>query len=321
MALDGWERELAERLAARANPSLRRRDLGAFSALADTLLDEPTGHDIDLVDLIRFAVAYADRQDSSSTDREAKAQRAAGAAFLHAGSSPTNADVALIAKGNGKSYSGDIRSKLARDTWAYMIYKRVLGDDRRGFYSYKPGADVRGAFRDALVKAVRTAELAGEQFRAFCRDQRGIEREAFALHYAKPEQGIASTDTRLDRSDARDVNFPDGSLVPIGAHFTKTWEVRNIGQVAWIGRRLTRMTPQGPTLPSSPDWIPIPDTFPGQTIQLSVDFVAGRVQGFSTVKFKMTDENGGLYFPNKYVYGLTLLIETGGFQWIQRDLP
>lgn len=321
MAVDSWKHELAERFAARADPALRRRDLRALQELADSLIDEPTGHDIDLVDFIRFAVAFADRQDSRSTDREAKALRAAGAAFLHAGSAPTNADVALIAKGNGKSFAGDTGSKLARDTWAYMVYKRVLGDDRRGFYSYKPGADMRGAFRDALITAVRLAESGGEQFRSFCTEQRAIERENFAIHYADPKQGVASTESRLDRSDARDVNFPDGSLVPIGAHFTKTWEVTNIGQVAWIGRRLTRMTPQGPTFPSSPDWVPIPDTFPGQTIQLSVDFVAGRVQGFSTVRFKMTDEKGNLYFPSKYVYGLTLLIETGGFQWIERDLP
>ncbi|GAA3734755.1 hypothetical protein GCM10022239_08610 [Leifsonia bigeumensis] len=321
MAIDSWEQELADRFVARGNPSLRRHDLSALSALADILLDQSTGYDIDLVDLIRFAVAYSDHEDPSSADREAKALCAAGAAFLHAGSSPTNADVALIAHGNGKSYNGDTGSKLARDTWAYMIYKRALGDDRRGFYSYKPGADMRGAFREALIKAVRTAELAGEQFRSFCTEQRGVEREGYALHYAESKRGTASTDSRLDRSDARDVNFPDGSLVPIGAHFTKTWEVTNIGQVAWIDRRLTRMTPQGPTFPSSPDWIPIPDTFPGQTIHLSVDFIAGRVQGFSTVRFKMTDEEGTLYFPNKYLYGLTLLIETGGFKWIGRDLP
>ena len=81
------------------------------------------------------------------------------------------------------------------------------------------------------------------------------------------------------------------------------------------------MTPQGPTFPSSPDWIPIPDTFPGQITQLSVDFIAGRVQGFSTVRFKMTDAEGNLYFPGKYPYGLTLLVETAAVEWIDRILP
>jgi hypothetical protein len=321
MTVHSWRRELEDRFAPRADPVLRRADLPRLSELAEEVLDEPAGYDIDIIDLVRFAVAYADRLDSSSTDRTERALRAAGAAFLHAGIAPGNSDVDLIGKGNGSGFGGDAASKLARDTWAYMVYKRTLGDDRRGFYSYKPGADMRGAFRDALVASLQSAASAGDQFRSFCKAQRSEERERFALDYAERQPGVASTASRLDRADGRDVNLPDGSLVPLGAHFTKTWEVRNTGQVPWIGRRLTRMTPQGPTFPSSPDWIPIPDTFPGQMIQISVDFVAGRVQGFSTVRFKMTDEEGNLYFPGKYPYGLTLLIETGGYDWIGRELP
>jgi len=149
-----------------------------------------------------------------------------------------------------------------------------------------------------------------------------MERKSFALHYADPKQGVASTESRLDRSDARDVNFPDGSLVPIGAHFTKTWEVTNIGQVAWSRSSPHSHDPTGSDLPivpgmgSDPRYVSGPD-----------DPAVGRLRRRKSSRFldsAVQDDGrgeGNLYFPNKYVYGLTLLIETGGFQWIQRDLP
>ncbi len=180
---------------------------------------------------------------------------------------------------------------------------------------------MRRQFQDAVIAAVALAADTPDAFRSLTHQQRARESTAAAIEYMDKQPGIASSAQRHDHSDARDLNFPDGTLVPLGARFTKTWEVRNIGQVPWIGRRLTRMTPQGPTFPWSDEWIPIPDTFPGQSVQLSVDFVAARVQGFTTIRFKMTDDQGTLYFPNKYAHGLTLLIETGGVEWIDRRLP
>lgn len=319
-AEDGWRSELTSLFAARANPALHRERLSGLASLAEELLPDASGYDIDIADLLRLAVEYANTLDAGSPSLEESARRLAGAAFLHAGNIPTNEDRDLIAKGNGVTYSGDVSSKRARDTWAYVVYKRTKHDDRRSFYSYKPGADLRGTFRDALIGAVTVALASDEKFRAFVRDARRVEQNARSLDYADKRQGVASTSQKKDRADARDVNLPDGSLVPLGARFTKTWEVHNIGQVAWIGRRLTRHTPQGVTFPSSSDWVPIPDTFPGETVLLSVDFVAARVQGFTEVRFKMTDEHGNLYFPNKYPYGLTLLIETAGVDWIERPL-
>lgn len=199
-----------------------------------------------------------------------------------------------------------------------MTYKQVRGDTRRASYTYKPGLDRRQRFAEAVLAALVHADAHREDFAEVVRRRRRAEQDASAIDYRDKAPGIASTEHRLDRADARDLKFPDGSLVPLGARFTKTWEVHNIGQVAWIGRRLTRQTPQGPTFPSSPEWVPIADTFPGESVQLSVDFIAARVQGFTEVRFKMTDEYGVLFFPNKYPSGLTLLIETAGVQWIQR---
>ena len=154
MSAHEWKEELAALFAARANPALQRKTLRELARLADDLLPDASGYDIDIADLIRFAVALADSRDADALDLEPRARRAAAAAFLHAGITPNSADRELIAQGNGKNYNGDPHSKQARDTWAYMTYKRTKHDDRRRFYSYKPGAERRTKFRDALITAV-----------------------------------------------------------------------------------------------------------------------------------------------------------------------
>lgn len=305
--------------AARANPRLSQDVQRSLARLASELLPDATSYDIDLIDLIRFSATFADQ--TSPDDRESRARRAAGAAFLHAGAVPRAADRNLIARGNVRNYNGDPASKLARDTWAYMVYKRTKSDDRRRFYSYKPGAEMRDRFCEALIKAIEAANETPERFHEFVRERRRQELNAAGIEYSDKRPGIASTSSKIDRSTARDVNYPDGSIVGLGQRFTKTWSVTNIGQVAWIGRRLMRVTPQSPTFPSSPDWIAIPDTFPGETVLLSVEFQAGRVQGFSEVRFKMTDDQGTLFFPNKYPHGLTLIVDTENIETIERSLP
>lgn len=39
----------------------------------------------------------------------------------------------------------------------------------------------------------------------------------------------------------RDVTIPDGSILNSGEKFTKIWEIRNTGNVAWQNRYLTRL--------------------------------------------------------------------------------
>lgn len=41
----------------------------------------------------------------------------------------------------------------------------------------------------------------------------------------------------------RDVTIPDGTRVLVGTRFKKTWEIQNVGDVAWEGRRLVREGP------------------------------------------------------------------------------
>jgi transcriptional regulator with XRE-family HTH domain len=60
---------------------------------------------------------------------------------------------------------------------------------------------------------------------------------------------------------------PDGVTVPLGATFQKAWTIRNSGTVPWYGRRLRRIGPTtSPWTLTSPRFIAIPDTEPGQTV-------------------------------------------------------
>lgn len=85
----------------------------------------------------------------------------------------------------------------------------------------------------------------------------------------------------------RDVTYPDGDLVLPGQRFTKTWELQNVGQVVWVDRHLQCMDEDivvymrsgeqlhlAQSLVPAVPRIPVPTTPPGQTVQLSVEFMA-----------------------------------------------
>ncbi|MDY0329336.1 MAG: NBR1-Ig-like domain-containing protein [Thiomonas sp.] len=86
-----------------------------------------------------------------------------------------------------------------------------------------------------------------------------------------------------------DLTMPDHALVLPGEAFRKVWEVQNVGNVPWRGRRLVRVdddyvlarrTADGlravlsPSLASLHREIAIPDALPGQPAQIGVDFSA-----------------------------------------------
>jgi hypothetical protein len=107
----------------------------------------------------------------------------------------------------------------------------------------------------------------------------------------------------------RDVTIPDGTVMAPAEPFTKTWEIRNSGEVPWTGRFLTRLGPTaGGGVPSSPRRVTIPDTDPGETVEISVPMKAHRLNGSAEIHWKMTDGRGNLYFPDRYSDGLVLTI-------------
>jgi hypothetical protein len=106
-----------------------------------------------------------------------------------------------------------------------------------------------------------------------------------------------------------DVTIADGSVMPPLTSFQKTWRVRNSGTVPWVGRRLAREgAAAGLGIPSSPAFSPIPDTPPGQLVDITVPLVASRIDCTAQIRWKMVDRDGRQFFPDRYWYGLMLII-------------
>jgi transcriptional regulator with XRE-family HTH domain len=105
---------------------------------------------------------------------------------------------------------------------------------------------------------------------------------------------------------------PDGSTVPCGAVFTKTWTIRNSGSVPWRGRRLRRIGPAtGPWTLTSARLTPIPNTEPGEAVAISVQVKAPQMETAAVAQWKMVDKDELLYFPDRYSVGLALYVLVG----------
>ncbi|MEP3654306.1 MAG: NBR1-Ig-like domain-containing protein [Litorimonas sp.] len=98
----------------------------------------------------------------------------------------------------------------------------------------------------------------------------------------------------------KDVTIPDGTSIPVNTTYVKTWRVKNIGNVAWENRYLKRMTPLSSLICSSPAMVPIPDTQPGETIDISVTFKTPHLPGSCRTDWKTSDDRGNLYFPDMH---------------------
>ncbi|RSN31388.1 hypothetical protein DMC61_14670 [Amycolatopsis sp. WAC 04169] len=106
-----------------------------------------------------------------------------------------------------------------------------------------------------------------------------------------------------------DVSVPDGTVMAPGQKFVKVWRLRNSGTVPWIGRYLRRLgAPSGLGIPSSPVEVRIPDTMPGELVDISVPLKAHMLPGTAQIHWKMVDEDGFEYFPDRYYQGIFLTI-------------
>ena len=110
-----------------------------------------------------------------------------------------------------------------------------------------------------------------------------------------------------------DVTIPDGTIMPPGHRFEKVWRLRNSGSVPWVGRYLRRLgAPGGLGIPSSPVQVRIADTMPGETVDISVPLKAHILPGTAEVHWKMVDEDGYEFFPDRYYQGvfMTIVVDT-----------
>ena len=87
-----------------------------------------------------------------------------------------------------------------------------------------------------------------------------------------------------------DVTIPDSSAMVGGTTFTKTWRVRNTGSCVW-GPDYTLTTYSEEKL-SAPPSVPLGVTFPGQTLDISVDLTAPNTVGTHRGNFVIENPKG-----------------------------
>lgn len=140
-------------------------------------------------------------------------------------------------------------------------------------------------------------------------------------NYSFPSRQTQQHQSRGDQSQlVADVTIPDGTVVMLGAKFTKVWELQNLGTVAWEGRSLrcmddaievrSALTGQpmqvAPQLTPTVRQIPIPFTPPGGAVRLAVDFEAPSIPCSTVSYWKSVFEDGRLCLPHSL--GLTCVV-------------
>jgi uncharacterized protein YkwD len=87
----------------------------------------------------------------------------------------------------------------------------------------------------------------------------------------------------------QDVTIADGTNVPVGSKFTKTWQFGNTGGCNWHGYTIAFVS--GDRM-GAPETAPIVDTAAKSTVNVSVDLVAPTSDGVYTGVFELRDSGG-----------------------------
>lgn len=107
----------------------------------------------------------------------------------------------------------------------------------------------------------------------------------------------------------KDVTIPDGTSIPINTTYEKIWRVKNTGTLVWKDRYLVRTTPASSLVCSSPTRVPIPETQPGETIDISVTFRTPYLPGSCRTDWKTADKDGNIYFPDMHgLYSIVVVV-------------
>lgn len=137
-----------------------------------------------------------------------------------------------------------------------------------------------------------------------------------------PKFSTTGAKYQFDASGFVTETVPDHSSVTTGQIFCKTWEIQNIGHVTWQNRKLLCVDRPAsspriidgvqPPLYSERCLTPlqtsidIPETLPGDTVLLSVQFKAPSYPCSIISYWKMADEHGDICFPDSE--GLSCLV-------------
>jgi Ig-like domain from next to BRCA1 gene len=107
----------------------------------------------------------------------------------------------------------------------------------------------------------------------------------------------------------KDVTIPDGTIMTAGEKFTKIWQIRNVGTVPWKGRYLERVgLCKGISLIYSDRRVSIPNTLPGELVDIVAELQAPYAATNTRATWKMIDSRGNLCFPDRYNCGLLVEI-------------
>jgi transcriptional regulator with XRE-family HTH domain len=121
-----------------------------------------------------------------------------------------------------------------------------------------------------------------------------------------------------------DVNYPDYSMVTPGESFTKSWAIQNTGSIHWRERRLKRIDQEivmssrdesgflselnASPLRCAQTSVLIPDTGPGETVTIDVDFVAPQEQASVASMWRMVDAQGKAVFARSFYLGVVVTV-------------
>ena len=87
----------------------------------------------------------------------------------------------------------------------------------------------------------------------------------------------------------QDVTIADGTNIPYGAKFTKTWQFQNTGTCPWSGYTIAFVS--GDRM-SAPDSAPVPDTASKGTVNVSIDLAAPTSDGIYTGFYELRNGTG-----------------------------
>lgn len=88
---------------------------------------------------------------------------------------------------------------------------------------------------------------------------------------------VAVSDCRLGAAFVSDVTIPDRTAIQAGQRFVKTWALRNTGTCPWGEGYYLAFA--GQQRMGAPDRVPVPETAPGATAEVSVELVAPETPG------------------------------------------
>ncbi|MBN2119303.1 MAG: hypothetical protein JW730_22215 [Anaerolineales bacterium] len=86
-----------------------------------------------------------------------------------------------------------------------------------------------------------------------------------------------------------DVTYPDNAHVTAGEKFTKTWKFQNTGGCPWTGYTVAFVS--GDRMEAR-DSVPVPETEPKASVEVSVDLIAPADDGSYTANFELRNAQG-----------------------------